>query len=79
MEPELRKDRPELLDWLGLRLVAGVGSVTFARLRLAFGSPGAALGASLASLRAVGGLKEDVALAVHQKAWGRAPGANWSA
>ncbi|WP_338605047.1 DNA-processing protein DprA [Desulfoferula mesophila] len=59
----------ELLDWLGLKLIPGVGSVTFARLVEAFGSPGAALGAPLAALEALPRLRPQVARAVHRQAW----------
>jgi len=69
----MAKDRQDILDWLGLRLIPGVGSVTFARLTRAFGSPGAALGASLKALAAVAGLKEKVAQAVHRRAWSAEP------
>ncbi|MFH1036086.1 MAG: DNA-processing protein DprA [Pseudomonadota bacterium] len=65
--------RQEILDWLGLRLIPGVGSVTFDRLRRAFGSPGAVLSAPLKALCAVAGLKEEVAVAVHGKAFGARP------
>ncbi|MBI4799769.1 MAG: DNA-protecting protein DprA [Desulfarculus sp.] len=67
-------ERRQTLDWLGLRLIPGVGSVTFDRLRRAFGSPGAALGAPLKALCGVAGLKEEVALAVHNKAFAADPG-----
>ena len=59
----------EHLDWLGLKLIPGVGSVTFARLVEAFGSPGAALGAPLAALEALPRLRPQVARAVHRRAW----------
>ena len=59
----------ELLDWLGLKLIPGVGSVTFARLVEAFGSPGAALGAPLGALQAIPRLRPQVARAVHRRAW----------
>jgi DNA processing protein len=50
-----------------------VGSVTFDRLRRAFGSPGAALEAPLKALCAVAGLKEEVAVAVHRRAYSAPP------
>lgn len=65
--------RREILDWLSLRLIPGVGSVTFDRLRWAFGSPGAALAAPLKALCAVAGLKEEVAVAVHRRACSTPP------
>ncbi len=65
--------RREILDWLSLRLIPGVGSVTFDRLRRAFGSPGAALAAPLKALCSLAGLKEEVALAVHRRAFQAPP------
>ncbi|MBU4566500.1 MAG: DNA-processing protein DprA [Desulfarculus sp.] len=64
----------ELLDWLGLKLIPGVGSVTFARLLAAFGSPGAVLGAPLEALQAIPRLRPQVARAVHRRAWEVDPG-----
>ncbi|MCF8034058.1 MAG: DNA-processing protein DprA [Desulfarculaceae bacterium] len=66
-------ERQELLDWLGLKLIPGVGSVTYARLLAAFGSPGAALGAPLGALKAIPRLREGVARAVHRRAWAADP------
>ncbi|MFZ5586420.1 MAG: DNA-processing protein DprA [Thermodesulfobacteriota bacterium] len=66
--------RPDLVDWVGLRLVPGVGSLTFARLLAAFGAPGAALGAPQAQLQALG-LRADLAQAVHARAWAADPAA----
>ncbi|MBU1275328.1 MAG: DNA-processing protein DprA [Proteobacteria bacterium] len=59
----------ELLEWLGLKLIPGVGSVTFARLLAVFGTPGAALGAPLKALEAIPRLRPQVARAVHRRAW----------
>jgi DNA processing protein len=59
----------ELLDWLALRLIPGVGSVTYARLLKAFASPGAALGAPLKRLLAVPRMRAETARAVHQRAF----------
>ena len=61
------------MDWLGLRLIPGVGSVRFARLLKAFGSPGRALGAPLERLRAVPGLGKAAAEAIHCRAWSVEP------
>ena len=62
-----------LLDWLALKLIPGVGSVTYARLLAAFGEPGAALGAPLAAFKAIPRLRPAVARAVHRRAWERDP------
>lgn len=59
----------ELLDWLGLRLINGVGSVTFARLVERFGSPGAAMGASVEQIMKLPRMQRDVAEAIHAKDW----------
>ncbi|MCB2227144.1 MAG: DNA-processing protein DprA [Desulfarculaceae bacterium] len=61
------------MDWLGLKLIPGVGSITYARLVEAFGSPGAALGAPLGALKAIPRLREEVARAVHCRAWSADP------
>jgi len=66
-------DRQARLDWLGLRLIPGVGSVRFSRLLKAFGSPGQALGAPLERLRAVPGLGDAVAQAIHRRAFAQDP------
>ena len=63
----------QVLDWLALRLVPGVGSVRFARLVRACGSPGRALGAPLEVLRAVPGVPEPVAQAVHARRFSNDP------
>ncbi|MEW5910996.1 MAG: DNA-processing protein DprA [Thermodesulfobacteriota bacterium] len=68
-EKPTARSSAELLDWLALRLIPGVGSVTYARLLGAFGSPGAALGAPLKQLLTLSGLRESVARAVHQRAF----------
>ncbi|WP_449245904.1 DNA-processing protein DprA [Desulfarculus baarsii] len=65
--------REELLDWLGLRLIPGVGGVTFARLLDAFGRPGRALGAPLEALSAVPGLRRTLAEAISRRAWSEEP------
>jgi len=65
--------REELLDWLGLRLIPGVGGVTFARLLDAFGRPGRALGAPLEALLAVPGLRRALAEAISRRAWSEEP------
>ncbi|MFH1058650.1 MAG: DNA-processing protein DprA [Pseudomonadota bacterium] len=72
MEASAHAPRPELQDWVGLRLIPGVGSLTFARLLAAFGAPGPALGAPTDQLRALG-LRADVAQAVHNRAWSADP------
>lgn len=64
--------RPDILDWLGLRLIPGVGSLTFARILKAYGAPGPALGAPVAALTALG-LRQDLARRVHQRDWLRDP------
>ncbi len=61
-------DGQDILSLLSLRLIPGVGSVSLARLLAAFGSAKAALGAPLADLRRVPGLREDVIQAVHGRA-----------
>ena len=63
----------ELLDWLGLRLIPQVGSIRFAQLVSAFGSPGAALGAPLSRLERIPRLPKEVARAVHAKEFQRDP------
>ncbi len=63
----------ELLDWLALRLIPGVGSVTYGRLLKAFGSPGAALGAPLKSLMALPKMREETARAISKKAYSTDP------
>lgn len=63
------KGSQELLDWLALRLIPGVGSVTYGRLLAAFGSPGAALGAPLKRLAAIPRLREETARAIHRRAY----------
>jgi DNA processing protein len=68
-----RQGSQELLDWLGLKLIPGVGSVTYARLLAAFGSPGKALGAPLPALMAIPRLRPEVARAVHRRAWSADP------
>ena len=73
MEASPPKDRQELLEWLGLRLIPGVGGVIFARLAQAFGSPGRAMGAPLDSLCAVRGVSEAMAQALHERAWSAEP------
>ncbi len=74
-----RQGRGELVDWLGLKLIPGVGSVTYARLLAAFGSPGAALGAPLKALEAIPRLRPEVARAVHRRAWSADPEAELKA
>ncbi len=63
----------KVLDWLGLRLIPGVGSVRFARLVGNLGSPGAVLGAARARLEAVAGIGPELAEAISRKRWGRDP------
>ena len=63
----------ELIDWLALRLIPGVGSVTYGRLLKAFGSPGAALGAPLKSLTAIPRLREETARAISRRAYAADP------
>lgn len=63
----------ELADWVGLRLVPGVGAVTFHRLVGALGSPGQALGADRRRLQALSGVNAQVAAAVSQRRWSRDP------
>ncbi|MCB2187201.1 MAG: DNA-processing protein DprA [Deltaproteobacteria bacterium] len=70
--------REELQDWLALRLIPGVGSVAFARLLAAFGSPGQALGAGREELRQRAGLRPAVAEAVSRRAVNRDPAAELS-
>lgn len=55
-----------------MRLIPGVGSLTFARILGAFGAPGPALGAPVAALTALG-LRQDLALRVHRREWIRDP------
>ena len=62
-------DHNELLDWLGLRLVKGVGSVTFAKLVARFGSPGAALGAPVEQIMQLPRMQREVAEAVSRRDW----------
>lgn len=57
----------ELLDWLSLRLVNGVGSVTFAKLVDRFGSPGAALGAPVERIMELPRIQREVAEAVSRR------------
>lgn len=66
-------DQPELLDWLGLRLIPGVGSVTFCRLIRAFGSPGEAMNADYERLVALGGVGPKVAEAISGRQWNTKP------
>ncbi|MGD9124177.1 MAG: DNA-processing protein DprA [Desulfarculaceae bacterium] len=73
MEEGKSNPRPDLLDWLGLRLIPGVGSVRFARLLEVFEKPGLALGAPIERLKAIKGVSEAVAQAVHKKAWSTDP------
>ncbi len=63
----------ELLDWLGLRLVPGVGSVRFMRLVQAFGSPAKVLGASPKELTQVMDIGPVVADDIVNRAWKRSP------
>ncbi len=62
-----------LLDWLGLRLIPGVGSVTFARLVESFGQPGRALGAPLERLRAVKGVSPELARRIRDREFSTDP------
>ncbi len=64
MGGQIAKEVPDPRPWLALRLVPGVGSVMFARLLKAFGSPEAALDASRQQLLAVPGLGDSLADAV---------------
>jgi DNA processing protein len=66
-------DQPELLDWLGLRLIPGVGSVTFCRLVRAMGSPGEVLGADPERLSAFSGVKPELAQAISRRQWSTDP------
>ena len=66
-------DQPELLDWLGLRLVPGVGSVTFCRLVRAFGSPGEVMKAGYERLMALSGVRSPVAEAISGRRWSAEP------
>jgi DNA processing protein len=65
--------REDIVDLLGLRLIPGVGSISWARLVEAFGSAGAALGAPRAALKRVPGLRAEVAEAVHRRAFSADP------
>lgn len=69
MESSKPKERSELLAWLGLRLIPGVGSVTFGRLLSALGSPRQVFQASLETLGKVPGLRGPVAQAIRQRSW----------
>ena len=51
----------EILDWLGLSLTPGVGSILFKRLLERFQTPAAVLQASVKELLTVEGLGERVA------------------
>ena len=62
-----------LVDWLGLRLIPGVGSVIFARLVESFGEPGRALGAPLKRLQAVRGVSPDLARVIRAKQFSSDP------
>ena len=61
------------LEWLGLRLIPGVGSVRFARLVGAMGSPGAVLGAGRDRLEALPGIGPELASAISRKDFSRDP------
>lgn len=63
----------ELAQWVGLRLIPGVGAVTFHRLVEALGSPGEVLGADRRRLEALSGIGPKVASAVSKRAWSRDP------
>ncbi len=73
MEGRNHMDPSELADWVGLRLVPGVGAVTFHRLVEALGSPSAALGADRRRLQALSGVGPSLAAAVSQRRWARDP------
>lgn len=49
------------LDWLKLKLIPNMGSITFARLLARFGSPGKALAADEAALASVRGVSKEMA------------------
>lgn len=66
-------DPSELVNWIGLRLIPGVGAVTFHRLVKALGSPGQVLGADRRRLQALSGVSAKVASAVSGRNWQRDP------
>ena len=63
----------EHLDWLGLRMIPGVGSVRFFQLISMFGSVSGVFSAGLAELRQVKGLPGQVAEGIVKKAWKQPP------
>ena len=67
MEPQGDGGGRDILDWLALRLVKGVGSVRYARLIEAFGSPGAVLAAPEAELARIKGIPPAVAQAIARR------------
>jgi DNA processing protein len=73
MERKQAQDNQARLDWLGLRLIPGVGSVRFMQLVEAFGSPSQVLEAGPAQLRKVKGLPIKVTEAIVQRSWKRSP------
>ena len=73
MQPQKPLKKRDLLAWLGLRLIPGVGGVRFARLLEAFGSPQAVLEAPAEALARVPGVGRALAKDIRAKAWAKDP------
>jgi DNA processing protein len=73
MERNKSKAEADILYWLGLRLIPGVGSTRFIRLIEAFDSPREVFKASEVDLKRVKGLNAKVIRDIKQKAWVKDP------
>ena len=56
----------DISDWIALNMIPGVGGATFRRLAKFFGSPGAALNASLKDLSRIKGLTPAVCQSIFE-------------
>ena len=64
MDPQKAGEPPDLLAWLSLRLVPGIGSVRFTRLVEALGSPAAVLAAPEQRLASIKGIPRSLARSI---------------
>ncbi len=67
MDPQKAGEPPDLLAWLSLRLVPGIGSVRFTRLVEALGSPAAVLAAPEERLAAIKGIPRSLARSIRSR------------